>query len=305
MSKLIIGLIFSFFAISGMQDDQVWIKANIPYNVHAGDRFTVEVTISKLNLQHFAELKQKLPNGFRAVEGQSGAANFSFSNQMVKFTWVRLPRAPQITLTYDILVDRNLKGEFNLPTQFTYIYKNQRGSTSLKDDQIRVYAPGEVFSYTSRPTENNSSGSGLTFPPKNPLQAQCLRIKPTFSKQQNGLIVKLLVSRGTIQSAAKIEETIPLGYNANVIDSKGATFAFDNNKVEFIWKKMPTAKNFEVSYRLTPKSINVQPPAISGRFVYLIGGTLQNTPVEQVDNNLKKEVSKEVNNSEVMEFFND
>ncbi len=305
MNKLIIGLVFSFFAISGIQDDQVWIKANIPYNVHAGDRFTVEITVNKLDLQHFAELKQKLPKGFRAVEGQSGAANFSFSNQMVKFTWVRLPRAAKITLTYDILVDRNLKGEFNLPAQFTYIYKNQRGSTHLKDDRIIVYAPGEVFSYTPRPDEDKNLNSGLSFPPKNPMQVQCLRIKPAFSKQQNGLIVRLLVSRGTIQSAAKIEETIPFGYNAKVIDSKGATFAFDNNKAEFIWKKMPKAKNFEISYRLTPKSVNVQPLAISGRFVYLIGGSLQNTPIQQVNNNLKKEVSNDVNKSEVMEFFND
>ncbi len=306
MNKLLIGFLFWFFAVSGIQDDQVWIKAKIPYNVHAGDRFTVEITVNKLDLQHFAELKQKLPNGFSVIEGQSGAADFSFKNQMLKYTWLRLPRPAQIRISYDIVVDRNLKGEFNLPTQFTYIYKNQRGTTSLKDDRIRVYAQGEVFSYTPRPTDNNNqSSNGLTFPPKNEMQVQCLRVKPTFSKEQNGLIVKLLVSRGAIQSAAKIEETIPFGYNANLIDSKGATFAFENNKVEFIWRKMPNVKNFEISYRLTPNNVNVQAPAITGKFVYLIGGSLQNTPVQQVDNNLNVEAKSDINKSDVMNFFND
>lgn len=308
MNKLIIGFLFSFFAVSGMQDDQVWIKANIPYNVHAGDRFTVEITVNKLDLQHFAELKQKLPDGFRALEGQSGAADFSFNKQMVKFTWLRLPRAAKIKVIYDIVVDRNLKGEFNLPTQFTYIYKNQRGSTNLQDDRIRVYAPGEVFSYTPRKENNNSgnnmTGTGISFPPKNPMQIQCLRIKPTFSKEQNGLIVKLLVSRGTIQSASRIEETIPVGYSANLISSKGATFSFDNNKVEFIWRKMPKEQNFEISYKLSPVNVNVQAPVITGEFAYFNGGSLQSSVIQQVDNNLKKE-AEDLNKKDVMNFFND
>ncbi len=307
MNKLIIGFLFSFFAVSGIQDDQVWIKANIPYNVHAGDRFTVEITVNKLDLQHFAELKQKLPKGFRALEGQSGAADFSFNKQMLKFTWLRLPRAAKITVSYDILVDRNLKGEFSLPTQFTYIYKNQRGTTNLKDDRIRVYAPGEVFSYTPRKeinNNNNINNTGISFPPKNPNLIQCLRIKPNFSKEQNGLMVKLLVSRGAIQSAARIEESIPAGYSANLIDSKGATFSFDNNKVEFIWKRMPKEKNFEISYKLSAVSVNVQPPNITGEFAYFNGGSLQSTAVQQVGSNLKKE-AEDVNKKDVMNFFND
>jgi len=305
MNKLIIGFIFSFFAISGIQDDQIWIKAKIPYNVHAGDRFTIEITVNKLDLQHFAELKQKLPKGFRAIEDQSGAADFSFRDQIVKFTWLRLPRSPQLTISYDIVVGIGLKGEFNLPTQFTYIYKNQRGTTNLKDDRIRVYAPGEVFSYTPREENNNNiNKNGISFPPKNPLLVQCLRIKPAFANGQKNLIVKLLVSRGTIQSAARIEENIPFGYSASLIDSKGATFSFDNNKVEFIWKKMPRNKNFEISYRLSPVSVNVQSPNITGEFAYFNGGSLQTTVIQQVDNNLKK-TAEDVNKSDVMNFFND
>jgi len=299
MNKLILGLLFSFFVLSGFQDNQIWIKAKMPYNVHAGDKFTVEITINKLDLQHFAELKQKLPAGFRAIEKQSGAADFSFSDQMVKFTWLRLPRSPQITISYDVWVDANLKGDFSMPAQFTYIYKNQRGTANLAQDKIRVYARGEVFSYT-----DNQVNSDINFPPKNALKVQCLRIKPTYDQTQNALVVKLLVSRGAIQSAAKIEEKIPVGFIATLIDGKGATFSFENNKAEFIWKRMPDDRNFEISYRLTSLRSNPAPPSITGNLVYLSTGSLQSTPIIEVEANRLNKSTENMNKEDVMNFFN-
>lgn len=274
----------------------------MPANIHAGDKFTIEITVNKLDLQHFAELKQKLPNGFKAIEKQSGDAQFSFKDQTVKFTWVRLPRAPQFTLSYDVVVDATIKGNFSLPAQFTYIYKNQRGTATLDNDKIKVYAKGETFI-----NNQNVVGNELSYPPKNTSLVQCLRIKPYYSKESKGFIVKLLVSRGNIQSAAKIEEKIPVGYNAQLVEGKTATFTFENNKVEFIWKKMPAEKNFEITYKLLPNKVNPQLPVINGNFnYYLVGGSIQSTEIKEVDqNNLNKAAEPDFDKKEVMNFFNE
>jgi len=301
MKKLAFGLIFSFLIFSGFTDNQIWIKAKMPNNIHAGDRFTIELIVNKLDLQHFAELKQKLPEGFKAIEKQSGAAQFSFKDQTVKFTWVRLPRTPQFTITYEVVADANLKGTFSLPAQFTYIYKNQRGTTTLENDKIIVSAKGEVYSYNE-----NANNSDVSFPPKNTTIVQCLRIKPYYVKESKAFIVKLLVSRGNIQSAAKIEEKLPAGYNAQLVDGKTATFTYENNKVEFIWKKMPTEKNFEISYKISPNKVNPALPIITGNFNYLLGGSFQTTVIKEVEQSkLNKTTDQDFDKKEVMNFFNE
>jgi len=301
MKKLTFGLILSFLIFSGFTDNQIWIKAKMPTNIHAGDKFTIEIIVNKLNLQHFAELKQKLPSGFRAVEKQSGAAQFSFKDQMVKFTWVRLPRTPQFTLSYEVIVDANVQGSFSLPAQFTYIYKNQRGTAILDNDKVKVYSRGESF-YNNETTEND----GISYPPKNPTLVQCLRIKPYYVKENKGFVVKLLVSRGNIQSSAKIEEKLPNGYTAQLIDGKTSTFTFENNKVGFIWKKMPTEKNFEVSYKISPNNVNPQLPIINGNFNYLIGGDIQSTPIKEIEQDkLNKTANTDFDKKEVMNFFSE
>jgi hypothetical protein len=297
MKKIYLALFLSFLLFSGFTDNQIWVRARMPFNVHAGDKFTIEITINKLDLQHFADFKQKLPEGFLAMERQSGGADFNFSNQVVKFTWLRLPRVPTITLSYDVIVKENVKGQFTLPGQFTYIYKNQRGTAILNDDKINVYPKGVAFSDNSQIQAGN-----LSFPPKDPRIVQCLRLKPTYSQRDNAMIVKLLVSSGSIPSAAKIEEIIPAGYFPGLIDSKNATFTFENNKVEFIWKKMPDQKNFEISYKLVPLKANTPIPVISGRLLYFSQGKDYPVPIYEIEPEMLNNNNNKDKN-EIYDFF--
>jgi hypothetical protein len=143
--KIIIALLFSSILFTGFSDNQVWVKAKMPLDVYSGDKFTVEITINKLDLQHFAEFRQKLPNGFIAKGKQMGESDFSFKEQTVKFTWLRLPREQQIIISYEVQLNENIKGQFSLPGQFTYIYKNQRGTADLQDYKINVFTKGDSF----------------------------------------------------------------------------------------------------------------------------------------------------------------
>ncbi len=301
MKNLIIAVVSAFIAFSGISDNQVWVHANFPSTVYSGDQFTVEITINKMSLKHFAEFRQKLPKGFTAIEKVSQSADFHFSNQFVKLVWLRLPRQSQFKVSYDIRVNASTKGVYKLPGQFTYIYNNQRGNVYLNDLEITVYPKGHSFNINKEIKSGN-----FQYPPTDPNLVQCLRVKPYYSKDQKSIIVKLLVSRGIVKSAAKIEEQIPEGYKASLIESGNASFSFDRQKVEFIWNKLPEEKNFEISYKLTPISFNPQLPKINGSFMYLGGGQLQSAKIVELDINQKSnDKNPNLNNNDILNFFND
>ncbi|MEN8119858.1 MAG: hypothetical protein ABFS35_05905 [Bacteroidota bacterium] len=301
MKHIIIATISSILAFSGLSDNQVSVHAEFPPSVYSGDRFTVEITINKMDLKHFAEFRQKLPKGFTAIEKKSQSADFHFSKQLVKLVWLRLPRQAKFTVSYDILVDASIKGVYKLPGQFTYIYKNQRGNVYLNDLEIKVHPKGESFNLNRKLKSGN-----IQFPPVNTNLVQCLRMEPFYSKDENSIIVKLLVSRGIIKGAAKIEEKIPKGYKASNIKSSNASFSFNRQMVEFIWNKLPAEKNFEISYKLTPVKPNPQLPTIIGSLIYLDNGQLKKSKITEIDINQKKEdKSSVINNQDILNYLND
>lgn len=234
----------------------------------------IEVIINKMDLQHFAEFKQTLPEGFSAIEANSGSADFSFKDQQVKFTWLRLPREPKITVSYKIQVSEHAKGKFKLPGQFIYIYKNQRGIAGLENDIIHVFPKGQGFISKSGQNVQN-----LSFPPNDPKKIQCLRLKPVYSQEDNTFLVKLLVSTGSLTGASRIEEILPDKYTATAIETGGANFTFDNNKAIFTWKKKPSKKNFEIIYRVSSVNRHTSGIFISGNFYYFSDGKAVSQPV--------------------------
>ncbi|OQX99465.1 MAG: hypothetical protein B6I20_09920 [Bacteroidetes bacterium 4572_117] len=292
MKNILITIILSFFVFSGFSDNQVWVYANLPSKTYSGKQFTVEVTINKMSLKHFAEFKQKLPKGFTAIEKNSQSADFHFKDQYVKLIWLRLPRQSQFKISYEIVVDRSVRGTYNLPGQFTYIYDNQRGNIYLNDIELAVFPPDWDF------------GPGIPFPPANPESVQCLRLKPFYSKDQKSIIVKLLVSRGIAQGAAKIKEKIPTGYKASLIESGNASFSIDKQTVEFVWNKLPKEKDFVISYKLSPVSFNPQLPKIEGSFMYQANGQLQTPKIREVYmNRNRNSKTPDVNNRDIKNHF--
>ncbi len=293
MSKLISILFLSILSISSLQNNKISITSNLPGDVYAGNKFRVELTIHKSSLKHYAMLEQRLPKGFSAIENQSGAANFSFKNGIVKFTWLRLPESSPLTLSYDIVVDKKMKkGKYTLPAEFVYIYRNQRGSVKLGNNVLNVYKKGDIIS-----TNPNL--------PKDPDKIQCLRFTPEYSPERRGLIVQIMISRGNINSTAKIVETIPQGYSATKIDSKGALFRVKNNNVEFTWSKLPENKNFIVSYMLSPHKQDSPLPNITGVFRFLQNGGISDVVIEQRDykGSKKKKKKKDVKKKDVIDYF--
>jgi len=94
-------------------------------------------------------------------------------------------------------------------------------------------------------------------------------------------LVTLLINKDAAQKYAKIEETVPDGFVAAPIDSKGGNFSFSNNNVaKIIWIDMPHEPFFTVSYRLIPQAQTEQVPVkIDGVFTFMINDRTFDTDV--------------------------
>ncbi len=293
MSKIFSVILLSFIGIFSVQDNQVYVKSNLPGEMYPGGTYTVEITIHKKNLNHYAAFKQQFPKGFRVIERQSGAANFKFQNGKLEFTWLRLPESSPITLSYDIVADAGVKaGSYNFPAEFVYSYRNYRGAVSVANSKIIVYDKDAEF----------SSRKDL---PKDPKTIQVLRFIPQYQPEKKALLVKLMISRGVVEGKAKITETIPPGYNAVVSDAKGAHFQVTKNNVEFIWNKLPKNNNFVISYLLSPHKATSPLPNITGIFRFLKNNQLMDVVIKQVDyrhiNNQKPRNNEQ--KKEVIDYF--
>ncbi len=278
MSKILSIILLSLLSIFGIQNEQIYLESNLPAAIQPGGTYTVEIIIHKKDLQKYATLTQKLPKGITAKENLSGAADFSFNNQELKYTWLRLPKDSDITLTYDIVVDKNVKPQvYNLSTKFVYIYKNLRGSVNLKNSQVKI--------------------QHKVVKPLKKEKPQVIRSKPQYSPMKKALFVYINVDKGNLSGEAKISESIPLGYKVRAIDKQGAKFQVNKDRVEFIWTELPKKKNFVVVYLLSPHKSEKSPlPNISGKFMYWKNNSLEYKVINQ-------EGKSDNIDTEVEEFF--
>ena len=78
----------------------VTASQKIPDKINAGEEVTVEINITKENVNGFAKVQQTLPSGFFAEVIDAKGATFSFKENTVKFIWMALPSENQFTISY-------------------------------------------------------------------------------------------------------------------------------------------------------------------------------------------------------------
>jgi hypothetical protein len=110
-------------------------------------------------------------------------------------------------------------------------------------------------------------------------------IRQTPYPGNNGeYIVNILVSKEDTRNFAKIEEDVPEGYTAVVLDPKDAIFTFKSQKVKFLWMNLPLDPYFLVSYRLIPRNkAKLAKPVVHGAFSYLVDDRTISVPVTERD----------------------
>jgi hypothetical protein len=93
---------------------------------------TIEIEVSKKNLDKFAKIEEYIPTGFRAVEGDSKNGIFSFSQGVVKLLWMNLPEESNFVVSYKIIPDPGkTEEELKISGSFSYIIGNESKTIAI------------------------------------------------------------------------------------------------------------------------------------------------------------------------------
>lgn len=267
--------------------DDIGVTLNVPNEVVAGTEFEVQVTIKKGDLASFSRLLQTMPAGLTVEPKDISNGDFSFEHKRARFIWLRMPDNNQFTVTYNVKVDKRLKGNFNIGGKFSYIVDNERRTVSVESSSITILPspdidPGLIVDIVDY--------ERLVIPYIAPTgvepQIACIRQTPVLSSNGDGYIVNLIVSKERKEKFAKIEETIPKGYKAVPVNEGDAIFTYKNNLAKFLWMNLPASSFFMVSYKLVPIGKQKTSPELQGQFSYLEEAKTISINIQQTNEDL-------------------
>ncbi|MDR0712975.1 MAG: hypothetical protein LBF89_01740 [Bacteroidales bacterium] len=264
------------------------VDINMPEVIQAGSEITVSVFINKSKLTGFARLQQDLPYGFTAKPVNSANADFNFENQRVRLIWLNLPEEEQFTATYTIVADERLKGTVDLGGVFSYVEDNERKSFDIQSQRLTIQPSSKLDASQMIDVKDFAS---MVKPKPQTAQSEKIagiRRQPQWYQANNAFLVTLLINKNKVDKLAKLEETIPAGYKAEIIDGKNAIFSFENQTAKFVWNVLPSEPYFIIKYKVTPDGGTQVDPAnlpITGVFSYLDGDkTMAANVMEQNEN---------------------
>jgi hypothetical protein len=253
---------------------KISVNIDIPEKVEAGREFFVNIVIRKGTLEEFSRLQQELPAGLTASAVNSGTADFSFDKQRLRFIWLKLPAQEEINISYKVMVNERLKGEFTISGEFSYVEKDERKSVELKSGPVTIQ-PSPAIAENLR-IDISQFEKVLAFEKatrESRYDITCIRQTPYKTSTGNEFIVRILVYKKGMNKFAKIEEQIPVGFEAKSMDSKDGIFTFKDGVAKFVWMNLPAESGFVVSYRLIPSSAKASGTiTIKGQLSYIDEG---------------------------------
>ena len=279
----LLGCLFIF--TQGMS--QVTVNMFVPDEVMAGKEFSVNIEIEKGALEEFSRFQQELPVGLTASSNQSETADFTFEDQRVRFIWLKLPSKEVINISYNVMVNERLKGQFNLEGEFSYVETDERQAIAVTPATITI-TPSPTIVPSAQVDVNDFAA--VLAAEKEAIESShditCLRQTPYKTVTGNDIIVRILVYKKEMNKFAKIEEQIPEGFDAKSMDSKDGIFTFKDGIAKFVWMNLPPVPGFVIAYRLVPSgSKTVSDLNINGKFSYIEQGRNIDVPIvqQQVD----------------------
>ena len=136
---------------------------------------------------------------------------------------------------------------------------------------------GEVANSNSTASITNADGTQTTQTPPESLTAQNgdqitiegARKAATNSTSPGEFPVEITIKKGNLGGFAKFIETLPVGFTATVIESKGAAFSFVDQKVKFVWGTLPAETEFTISYKISVAANMSGDQPLEGTFSFI------------------------------------
>ncbi len=255
-------VLLGYVAIS--QDNEILIST--PKEVKAGNEFFITISIPKNYFSGVARIQFDIPNGLKARAKKTENADFKFENQKAVFQWLLFPQNQFVDVSMTIDVAPTISGYMVLRPSATQLKNGEAIKTELEPQVFMVIAGDKSKEELMKSLEKTK----YSYEEFKSEGVACIRQVP-FEK--NGeIFVNLLVSKGDLDKYGKIQEQIPVGYDAINLKSQNAIFVFNPGQriVKYMWMNMPSKPQFVVSYKLVPnkdRRLN-EPFLIYGTFYY-------------------------------------
>jgi cell division protein FtsN len=107
-------------------------------------------------------------------------------------------------------------------------------------------------------------------------------------------VVEIVIEKSGIEGFARIQQILPEGVTAELVQDGGSDFIFDKQRVSFIWLSLPAGDQVKVSYRLVfQASVKGKFAIGEGTFSYLQENKLQKLAIasQPVWLNMKPEIT--------------
>ena len=83
------------------------------------------------------------------------------------------------------------------------------------------------------------------------------------------MLVRMTVHKGKTLGFARVQQFLPAGFEAEVVQSGNAQFIEDSSSIKFIWTQMPAEESFEISYKVKVASDVSGLQVINGVLIYI------------------------------------
>ncbi len=171
---------------------------------------------------------------------------------------IRLDVSPKLGIFLDQSVSYALTDEFDgYVSQFTdkndwYTYTSLGVTYRFLSSEKKEYNYDEEENI---PEEEIVAENGVDSAEAEALPLKDFAISSDIPKeiyQGDTIVVTVKVSKGDhlVNGKAKIQQTLPAGFEATEGESQGGQFSFKNNVVTFSWNEIPAGSNFSVNYTI-------------------------------------------------------
>ena len=178
--------------------------------------------------------------------------------------------------TNDNLANNNLNSDNSSNKNADLANQQDASSNKTNTNNVAKNNTNTTNTNTTNTTNNNTNTANTTatnnskqVKAKKEIAITCIRNRK-YNIESNEIIVSLTVRKGDKNKFAKIQETIPEGYNAVGIENQSAIFTFSEDIVKFMWMNLPIEPEFTISYKLTPiDGFNSTKLPLKGSFSYV------------------------------------
>jgi cell division protein FtsN len=82
-------------------------------------------------------------------------------------------------------------------------------------------------------------------------QVRVINNIPESCRSGDQCVVEIVIEKSNIEGFARIQQILPEGITAELVQDGGSDFIFDKQRVSFIWLSLPAGEAVKVSYKLT------------------------------------------------------